>query len=77
MNPNPERGEVWMVDLGMVAKVRPAVILSVAVTEDERNLFGIVPHTAQAWGTRFEAVITVPWLKKGAFALHQFGVSKW
>ncbi len=27
--PNPVRGEVWLVDLGMAAKVRPCVVLSV------------------------------------------------
>ena len=26
---SPERGEVWLVDLGLAAKVRPAVVLSV------------------------------------------------
>ena len=26
--PNANRGEVWLVDLGMTAKVRPAVIVS-------------------------------------------------
>lgn len=25
----PRRGEVWLVDLGMAAKVRPAVVISV------------------------------------------------
>jgi hypothetical protein len=25
----PQRGEVWLVDLGMAAKVRPAVVISV------------------------------------------------
>jgi mRNA interferase MazF len=26
---SPQRGEVWFVDLGMAAKVRPALVLSV------------------------------------------------
>jgi len=26
---SPRRGEVWLVDLGMAAKVRPAVVISV------------------------------------------------
>lgn len=28
--PSPRRGEVWLVDLGMAAKVRPALVTSVA-----------------------------------------------
>jgi hypothetical protein len=27
--PSPRRGEVWLVDLGMAAKVRPALVISV------------------------------------------------
>ena len=42
---NASRGEVWLVDLGMTAKVRPAVILSVRVRDDERAVFALVPHT--------------------------------
>jgi mRNA interferase MazF len=26
---NPDRGEVWLVDLGLAAKTRPCVVLSV------------------------------------------------
>lgn len=29
---NPKRGEVWLVDLDLVAKVRPCLVLSVPVT---------------------------------------------
>ena len=29
----PSRGEVWMVDLGMAAKVRPALILNQPFTD--------------------------------------------
>lgn len=28
----PERGEVWLVDLGMAAQVRPCLVLSVPVS---------------------------------------------
>jgi mRNA-degrading endonuclease toxin of MazEF toxin-antitoxin module len=30
---SPERGEVWLVDLGMAAKVRPALVISVPAAE--------------------------------------------
>ena len=65
--PSARRGEVWLVDLGMVAKARPAVVLSIPVLEDERAVYAIVPHTTARRGGRFEVVIDVPWLQPGAF----------
>jgi mRNA interferase MazF len=32
----PQRGEVWIVDLGLAAKVRPALVISVPVEDVER-----------------------------------------
>ena len=61
--PIARRGEVWQVDLGLVAKVRPAVILSVPFLDHERAVFGIVPHTTAARGTRFEVSMVVPGLQ--------------
>jgi mRNA interferase MazF len=33
--PSPGRGEAWLVDLGMAAKVRPALVISVAVEHQD------------------------------------------
>ena len=41
----PRRGEVWLVDLGMAAKVRPALVISVAADDVDRALVTLVPHT--------------------------------
>jgi len=65
--PIAQRGEVWQVDLGLVAKVRPALILSVPFLDHERAVFGIVPHTTAARGTRFEVSAAVPGLQTGVF----------
>ncbi|MBI2926420.1 MAG: type II toxin-antitoxin system PemK/MazF family toxin [Verrucomicrobia bacterium] len=65
--PSARRGEAWQVDLGMVAKVRPAVVLNVPFRDDERAVYAIVPHTTALRGGRFEVVINVPWLERGAF----------
>ncbi len=65
--PQARRGEVWLVDLGLAAKVRPALVVSTAFTENERALYSVMPHTTAVWGTRFEAVIPVKWLQDGAF----------
>lgn len=65
--PIGRRGEIWQVDLGLVAKVRPAVILSVPFLENERAVFEIVPHTTTLRSTRFEVSLAVPGLQAGAF----------
>jgi len=50
---NARRGEVWLVDLGMAAKARPAVILSVPFRDDERALFAFpTPRLGEADGLR-------------------------
>jgi len=63
----PERGEVWLVDLGMAAKVRPAVIISVPADDSDRALVTIVPHTTAPRSSRFEVPAAVPFLRAGAF----------
>ena len=65
--PIAQRGEVWQADLGLVAKVRPVLILSVPFLDHERAVFGIVPHTTAARGTRFEVSVSVPGLQAGVF----------
>ena len=48
----PTPGDVWMVDLGMVAKVRPCLILSDYPSPEELALILIVPHTTAVRGRR-------------------------
>lgn len=63
----PVRREVWLVDLGMVAKVRPVLVVSVAPTDQDRALVTICPHTTSLRGTHFEVQIPLTWLAAGAF----------
>jgi mRNA interferase MazF len=58
---------VWIVDLGMVAKVRPAVVLSVPPHDVDRALVTLVPHTTSLRGSRFEVPTKLPFLKPGGF----------
>ena len=58
--PSANRGEVWQVNLGMVAKARPAVIISIPFRDDERALYAIVPHTTALRGGRFEVPVRPP-----------------
>ena len=49
MMPVPARSEVWLVDLGMTAKVRPCLVLSVYSSElYDRQLTTLVPHTTSS-----------------------------
>ena len=50
----PRRGEVWMVDLGMAQKTRPALILSIVSSDEDRALITVVPHTTTLRGSKFE-----------------------
>jgi mRNA interferase MazF len=63
----PTRGEVWLFDLGMEGKVRPALIVSVAYGELDRALLTILPHTTSLRCSQYEIVVDVPFLKPGAF----------
>ena len=65
--PFARRGEVWLVDLGMTAKVRPALVISVPAEERDRALVTLVPHTTSPRQSRFEASVSVPFLRAGVF----------
>jgi len=65
--PTVDRGEVWLTDLGMVAKVRPCLVLSVPPGPQDRVLVTLVPHTTSVHGTRFEVAVPKVFLKGGVF----------
>ena len=64
-------GEVWRVDFGMAAKVRPALVLSDYPTDEELALLIIIPHTTAVRRNRWEIPIPKPFLKPGVFHLQQ------
>ncbi len=63
----PEKGEIWLVDMGLAEKVRPALVLSGPCGSEDRLLITVIPHTTQLRGSRFEVIIPLPFLKPGAF----------
>ena len=63
----PSRGEVWIVDLGLAAKVRPCLVVSIPALDEDRALATVVPHTTSARGSRFEVSIKVGFLRAGVF----------
>ncbi len=69
--PAINRGEVWRVDFGMAAKVRPALLLTGNPADDELDLVTVLLHTTSLRGNRWELSIPKPFLKPGAFHLQQ------
>jgi mRNA interferase MazF len=61
------RGELWLVEPGMAAKVRPALVVSVPADDADRALVTIVPHTTSPRASRFEVAVSVSVLRAGVF----------
>jgi mRNA interferase MazF len=63
----PRRGEVWLVDLGLAAKIRPCLVLGVPGADEDRALITVVPHTTSLRGTRYEVSVPVSFVRAGGF----------
>lgn len=60
-----KRGDVVLVDLGMMAKVRPAVVVSISNPDKHRNMSVVVPMTTEIRGGECEISFPKPpWLKQ-------------
>jgi mRNA interferase MazF len=64
-------GEVWQVDFGLAAKVRPALLLTGNPADTELDLVTVLLHTTSLRGNQWELSIPKPFLKPGAFHLQQ------
>jgi mRNA interferase MazF len=70
--PDAHSGEVWKTDLGLVAKVRPCLVLTPPPAENELALLNVIPHTTTLHeGNPWQVKIAKPWLEAGAFHLQQ------
>ena len=69
--PVVNRGEVWSIDFGMAAKVRPAVLLTGPPAPDDLDLVTVLLHTTALRGNKWELSIPKPFLKPGAFHVQQ------
>lgn len=67
MMSSPNRGEVWLVDLGYTAKVRPCLVMSILALMQDRALTTLIPHTTSPRSSRFEVEIKTRFLKPGVF----------
>ena len=64
---SPGRGEVWLVDLGYAAKIRPCLVISIPALDEDRALATLVPHTTSSRNSRFEISCNVRFLREGVF----------
>jgi mRNA interferase MazF len=69
--PKPAPREVWLVDLGMSAKVRPCLVRSDYPADDELALIVVIPHTTATRGNRWEHNCPKSFLRAGVFHLQQ------
>jgi len=67
MKHDPLRGEVWLADLGMAAKVRPVLVVSAPLDDEDFALIAVVPHTTSQHPSRYAVPLGLPGLKEGAF----------
>lgn len=59
------RGDVVVVDLGMVAKVRPCVVVSINNPDSHRSMSVVVPMTTEVRGGAYEIAFPKPaWLRQ-------------
>jgi mRNA interferase MazF len=65
--PEPNRREIWLVDLGYAAKVHRCLVLSIPAADEDRALATLVPHTSSTRASGFEVGVKVPFLREGAF----------
>src|SRR5438093_8768454 len=61
--PRPARGEIWRVDLGLTAKVRPCLVMSDYPAENELALILVIPHTTAVRHNPWEFTCAKPFLK--------------
>ena len=54
------RGDVVLVDLGMAAKVRPCVVVSISQPDRQRNMSVVVPMTTEIRGGEYETPLPNP-----------------
>jgi mRNA interferase MazF len=67
----PARGEIWRVDLGLTAKVRPCLAMSDYPSESELALILVIPHTTAVRHNPWEFTCAKPFLNPGVFHLQQ------
>lgn len=61
-------GEIWSVDFGLAAKVRPALLLTGNPAAEELDLVTVLLHTTSLSGNRWELAIPKTLPEAGCFS---------
>lgn len=64
--PAAKPGDIWIVDLGMAAKVRPCLILTAQPRGEDLDIFTIVAPTTAVRGSYWEISVKRPYLDDDA-----------
>ena len=67
------RGEIWLIDLGLVQKTRPCLIFSIEHLDHERAVFTYIPRTLHPRSTRFEVPHQARGFEPGVFDAQGIG----
>jgi mRNA interferase MazF len=66
--PVAKPGEIWIVDLGMAAKVRPCLVLTSQPRGEDLDVYTVMAHTTALRGSRWEVSVNKSFLDdEGAF----------
>jgi len=66
---SPQRGEVWLADLGIAGKIRPVIIISRDDPDPPRKITAYIPVTGQNRGSKYEVELPpLPFLTRGSTA---------
>lgn len=60
-------GEIWLIDLGLVRKTRPCLVMSIDYLDHERAVVTYIPRTTHLRQTRFEVAHQGRGFQPGAF----------
>jgi len=71
--PKARRGEIWLIDLGLVQKTRPCLVLSIDFLDHERAVVTYIPRTTHPRQTRFEVPHRGRGFEPGAFDAQGIG----
>ena len=65
--PKAKRGEIWLIDLGLMQKTRPCLVLNIDYLDHKRAVVTYIPRTTHLRGTRFEVPHQGRGFQPGAF----------
>jgi mRNA interferase MazF len=68
-----KRGEIWLIDLGLVQKTRPCLSFSIDYLDHERAVFTYIPRTLHPRNTRFEVPHQARGFEPGVFDAQGIG----